>query len=322
MIEGSSIMVTGGTGSFAHAFVARILKENPRRLVIYSRGEHAQEEMAREFQHPSLRFFIGDVRDLPRLEMAMRDIEVVIHAAALKIVPSAEYNPIEAIRTNIIGAQNVIKAAIAVGAKKVLALSTDKAVNPTNLYGATKLCAERLFLAAHNLGGADSPVFGIVRYGNVVGSRGSVVPFFQRLAEQGCALPITHPEMTRFIITMEQAIDFVLNSLRTMQGNEVFIPRIPSIKIMDLAKAVWGNYQTSSCPIEVVGIRPGEKLHEVLLSVDEAHKAIQLPSQFIIEGNLQKLAFGTAGAGLPEGFSYTSDNNNEWLSAEKFRGMI
>src|SRR5215470_17496499 len=199
MIEGASIFITGGTGSFARAFVARILKENPRRLVLYSRGEHAQEEMAREFQHPSLRFNIGDVRDLPRLEMTMRGCDIIIHAAALKIVPSCEYNPIEAVSTNVIGAQNVIRASIAIRAKKVLALSTDKCVSPTNLYGATKLCAERLFTAAHNLGGESGPVFSIVRYGNVLGSRGSVVPFFEKLAEQGNTLPVTHPAMTRFI---------------------------------------------------------------------------------------------------------------------------
>ena len=313
MTKDASILVTGGTGSFAKAFVKRVLKDSPRRLVVYSRGEHAQEEMAREFQHPSLRFFIGDVRELARLEMAMRDIDVVIHAAALKIVPTAEYNPMEAIRTNVVGAQNVIQAAIARGVKKVIALSTDKAVNPTNLYGATKLCAERLFTAAHALGGVGGPKFSICRYGNVLSSRGSVVPYFEKLACEGCALPITHPQMTRFIITMPQAVDFVLQSLESMKGSEVFVPRIPSIKIMDLAKAVWGKYQTNSCPIEVVGVRPGEKLHEVLLSEDEAPKTTQLTTQYVINGS---------GSGLPQGFSYRSDNNTEWLSVAQFREMI
>lgn len=313
MIEGASIFVSGGTGSFARAFVARILKENPRRLVLYSRGEHAQEEMAREFQHPSLRWFIGDVRDLDRLSMAMRDIEIVVHAAALKIVPTAEYNPFEAIQTNVIGAQNVIRAAISNKARKVVALSTDKCVNPTNLYGATKLCAERLFTSAHNLGGAGGPCFSVIRYGNVLGSRGSVVPFFTRLAKEGRTLPITHPGMTRFIITMDQAIDFVLQSMKAMTGNEIFIPRIPSIKIIDLAKAVWRIYQNGNVPMEVIGIRPGEKLHEVLLSVDEAPKTTQLATQYIINGT---------GSGLPEGFAYTSDTNTEWLSVEKFKEML
>lgn len=683
MFAGSSILITGGTGSFGRAFTKQILKEEPRRLVIYSRGEHAQEEMAREFQHPSLRFFIGDVRDQQRLEMALRDIEIVIHAAALKIVPTAEYNPMEAVQTNIVGAQNVIRATISKKASRVIALSTDKCiagssslelasgetitmrdyvisrggapvkslgrngfidgltegwhrnkiagrrlikisldppqflnngymkgtwltedhpvltphgwkiaaelragdevvtsapspnprqlslligmilgdahihrpsknypstalyfghaenqkewlelkaqalgrlvrrqpflertakngqkrqpfwmvrlhslrfvkdlyesfhpkqgkkiiahelierhfspelmaawylddgtfvtsgnarpsariathgfqqrdveevsilltnkgfpcyaykdrrtlksgeektywelrftvegaaalfafigrgvpptmryklpknapsydmsfwalgvcdpylgkiaapeekngdthdvycidvskthnfcvggivvhncVNPTNLYGATKLCAERLFAAAHNLGGDSGPLFSVVRYGNVVSSRGSVVPYFTKLAELGNALPITHPAMTRFIITLPQAVDFVVKCLHAMRGNEIFIPRIPSIKIIDLAKAVWSKYQTSTCPVEIVGIRPGEKLHEVLLSVDEAPKTTQLPSMFIINGT---------GSGLPEGFSYTSDNNSEWLSTEQFKRMI
>jgi len=320
VIEGASIFVTGGTGSFAQAFVARILKENPRRLVLYSRGEHAQEEMARKFQHPSLRFNIGDVRDLSRLEMTMRGCEIIIHAAALKIVPTAEYNPIEAVSTNVIGAQNVIRAAISVKAKRVLALSTDKAVNPTNLYGATKLCAERLFTAAHNLGGDSGPLFSIVRYGNVLGSRGSVVPFFQKLADEGCTIPITHGDMTRFIITMPQAIDFVLESLKNMQGDEIFIPRIPSIKIFDLAKAVWAKYRTTMCPIEIVGVRPGEKLHEVLLSVDEAPRSIQLDGGFLI--NPVPLHDRGRLCLLPDGFSYTSDNNPDWLTVEKFKEMI
>lgn len=269
--------------------------------------------MAREFQHPSLRFFIGDVRDGARLEMAMRDIDIVIHSAALKIVPTAEYNPIEAVQTNVIGAQNVIRAAISQKAKRVIALSTDKCCNPTNLYGATKLCAERLFSAAHNLGGSGGPLFSVVRYGNVVGSRGSVVPYFAKLAAAGNTLPITHPGMTRFIITLPQAVEFVLKCLHLMKGNEIFIPRIPSIKIMDLAKAVWAEYQTDTCQVEIVGIRPGEKLHEVLLSVDEAPKCTQLPSMFVINGT---------GSGLPEGYSYTSDNNSEWLSAHQFRELL
>lgn len=321
MINGASIMVTGGTGSFARAFVARVLKDNPRRLVLYSRGEHAQEEMAREFQHPSLRFFIGDVRDVERLTMAMRDIEIVVHTAALKIVPTLEYNPIEAIRTNIIGAQNVILAAMVNKVRKVLALSTDKAVNATNLYGSTKHCAECLFTSAHSMGGSGGPLFSVVRYGNVVGSRGSVVPRFEKLAEQGCALPITDQRMTRFIITMDQAVNFVLGCLINMRGEEIFIPRIPSIKIMDLAKAVWSKHHPGlddarhTCQIEETGVRPGEKLHEVLLSTDEAPRTTQLAGHFIIKANGK-------GGGLPDGFSYTSDNNSDWLSVGQFREMI
>ncbi len=313
MIKDASILITGGTGSFARAFVKRILPESPRRLVIYSRGEHAQEEMAREFQHPSLRFFIGDVRDLSRLEMAMRDIEIVIHAAALKIVPIAEYNPIEAIQTNVVGAQNVIRAAISAKVKRVIAISTDKCVNPTNLYGATKLCAERLFMAAPNLGGDSGPLFSVVRYGNVLGSRGSVAPLFERLAVEGNSLPITHMEMTRFIITMDQAVTYVLRCLNNMKGREIFIPRIPSIKIADLAIGVWSKYQTSMCPVEVVGVRPGEKLHEVLLSEDEAPKSTSYPDQFIIDGK---------GNFTLEGFSYASNTNDEWLTPEQLREMI
>ncbi len=315
MIKDSSILITGGTGSFARAFVKRILPENPRRLVIYSRGEHAQEEMAREFQHPSLRFNIGDVRDLSRLNLAMRGIEIVIHAAALKIVPTCEYNPDEAVETNINGARNVRSAAISNKVQKVLALSTDKCVSPTNLYGATKLCAERLFVTAHHLGGADGPLFSVVRYGNVLGSRGSVVPYFERLAKEGNSLPITHMDMTRFIITMDQAVTYVLRCLENMKGKEVFIPRIPSIKIADLAIGVWSKYQTSICPVEVVGKRPGEKLHEVLLSEDEAPDTTPKPHQFIINGP-------EINNRLSEGFSYTSDSNNEWLTPEQLREMI
>ncbi len=313
-MKDASIMVTGGTGSFGRAFAKRVLKDNPRRLVIYSRGEHAQEEMARELQHPALRFFIGDVRDRTRLEMAMQGIDYVIHAAALKVVPICEYNPEEAVKTNIDGARNVRDSAISVKAKKVLALSTDKCVNPTNLYGATKLCAERLFITARNLSGESGPRFSVVRYGNVLGSRGSVVPFFDKLARNGNALPITSAKMTRFIITMDRAVQFVCKSLFAMTGEEIFVPRIPSIRIMDLARAVWSKYQTSECQFEIVGVRPGEKLHEVLISPDEASKTLDFFSEFIIEAHMEE--------GMPEGFSYTSDNNTEWLTADAFKEMI
>lgn len=311
-MKGARILVTGATGSFGRAFVKRVLQESPSRLVIFSRGEHAQEEMARECVHPSLRFFIGDVRDGDRLEMAMRDIDIVVHAAALKVVPTCEYNPQEAIQTNVTGAQNVINGAIRAGIKKVVAVSTDKAVNPTNLYGATKLCAERLFLAAGALGGDGGPLFSVVRYGNVLGSRGSVVPYFGTLASQGKPLPITDERMTRFIITLPQAVEFVVDCLAEMKGREIFVPRIPSIKILDLAQAVWDKHCEGAVRYKVSGIRPGEKLHEVLISEDEApNTVLTQDNKFIIGGD------GWRGCE-----PYRSDTNPDGLSVEQFRGMI
>lgn len=316
-MKDARILITGGTGSFGQAFARRILQENPKRLVIFSRGEHAQETMAREFQDPCLRFFIGDVRDDLRLAMAMRNVDIVIHAAALKVVPTCEYNPQEAIRTNVIGAENVIRAAIAVGVKKVVAISTDKAVAPANLYGATKLCGERLFLSAHNLAGDGGPLFSVIRYGNVLGSRGSVVPLFEDFAKRGLPLPITDERMTRFIITLPQAIEFVRNCLQTMKGNEIFVPKIPSIRIMVLAEAIQQKYKMMNSETEIVGIRPGEKIHEVLISADEAPNAVSLKNGFIInwQGRYPK------GREILMG-PYTSNTNSEWLSVEQFRDMI
>jgi UDP-N-acetylglucosamine 4,6-dehydratase len=312
MIKNSSILITGGTGSFAKAFVKRVLPDNPRRLVIFSRDEQKQEAMAREFDHPSLRWFIGDIRDLGRLTMAMRDIDYVIHAAALKIVPTAEYNPTECIATNVIGAENVMKAAIHVGVKQVVALSTDKAVNPVNLYGASKLAAEKIFMAAHSLAGDGGPQFSVVRYGNVVGSRGSVIPLFKQLATSGRDLPITHPEMTRFWISLDQAVEFVLMSMGIARGQDIFIPKIPSMKIMDLAMALAPNQRRV-----ITGIRPGEKLHEVLLMADESRFAIEQDDCYVITPNRKGMVNN-----LPERFSYTSDTNQHWLNVERLREMI
>lgn len=265
----NTVLITGGTGSFGQAYVERALSgDHWKRIIVYSRGEHLQEEMARRFNDERLRFFIGDVRDLPRLEMAMRGVHTVIHAAALKIVPTCEYNPFEAINTNILGAQNVVRAAINEGVKQVVALSTDKACHPVNLYGATKLAAEKLFIASNALS-AGNTTFSVVRYGNVVRSRGSVIPFFEKLVAEGVEkLPITHPEMTRFWITLPEAV-YMVDMARRHGGGNVFIPHIPSFKVVDLAKAMGKDY-------EIIGIRPGEKLHETLITADEAPTAVSI----------------------------------------------
>ena len=311
-LGGASILLTGGSGSFGHAFVRRVLRENPKRIVIYSRGEHLQEQMEREFQHESLRFFIGDVRDQARLEAAMRDIDVVVHAAAMKVVPKCEYDPIEAIRTNIIGAENVVRSAIKAKIQKVVALSTDKACSPCNLYGATKLAAEKLFMAAHHLGGSGGPMFGIVRYGNIMGSRGSVVPLFQRLAAEGKPLPITDPRMSRFAYTLEQAVELVLETLQWhMLGSEIVVPKIPSMLITDLAKAI-----APELPHEIVGIRPGEKLHETLLTEDETRFTGEWTTKYIIAPRYE--GRGT----FPENWRYNSGTNTDWLSVEQLRRLL
>jgi UDP-N-acetylglucosamine 4,6-dehydratase len=278
LFKGKSILVTGGTGSFGRKFAEIILKRyQPERLIIFSRDEFKQSEMAQAFSynhHPPIRYFVGDVRDKERLYRAFHNVDYVIHAAALKQVPAAEYNPFEAVKTNILGAQNVINAAIDQGVKKILALSTDKAANPINLYGATKLCSEKLFIAGNSYVGADHCIFSVVRYGNVVGSRGSVIPFFLEQRKTG-VLPITDPRMTRFWITLEQSVEFVLNCLEWMVGGELFIPKIPSMTILDLAKAI-----APECKIRIVGMRPGEKLHEVLLPRNEARHALELPTHY------------------------------------------
>lgn len=309
MLEGSSILVTGGSGSFGRAFTRYVLKLKPKRVVIYSRGEHLQESMEQELNNEALRFFIGDIRDQQRLEMAMRGVDYVIHAAAMKVVPKCEYDPIEAVRTNIIGAENVIRSTLKSGVKKVVALSTDKACSPVNLYGATKLAAEKLFMAARNLRGQDPTIFSVCRYGNVFGSQGSVVPLFQRLAADGKPFPITDPAMTRFIITMPQAVDFVIKAMATMQGSEIFVPRIPSAYVTDIAKAI-----DPDLPHVIVGIRPGEKLHETLITEDEEHHTNVTKEGWVIQHNRL--------SGSVDRWSYNSRDNTEWLSVNDLRQMM
>lgn len=305
-----SVLITGGSGTLGTALVKKLLTTDVQRIVIYSRGEHRQETMAKELTDERLRFFIGDVRDEHRLEMAMRDVDEVIHAAALKVVPTCEYNPIEAVNTNIIGAQNVIQAALRTGVKKVITTSTDKAVNPINLYGATKLAAEKLFVAANNLSGRDGARFAVVRYGNVLGSAGSVVPYFKTLARENKSLPITHVDMTRFWITLDDAVKFVLSSLDVMKGREIFVPKLPSMKILDLAMAIHNVHH-------VVGIRPGEKIHEVLITDDEAHTTYDYHDRYIIAPEIKHEY-----CILPPGFRYGSDNNTNWLTIEQLKEMI
>lgn len=315
-LNGASILVTGATGSFGKAFVGRVLARfAPRRLVIFSRDELKQYEMAQVFspaQHPCLRYFIGDVRDQSRLDMAFHEIDCVIHAAALKHVPIAEYNPFECVQTNIIGTENVVRAALKCGVKQVITLSTDKAVSPINLYGATKLAADKITIAANHLSGNRPSRFSVVRYGNVSASRGSVLPFFQQLAESGAKdLPITDPRMTRFWITLPEAVDFVLSSLVLMQGGEIFVPKIPSLRVVDLAKAI-----APDLPHRVVGIRPGEKLHEAMVTVDDAPQTFDLGDRYVIEPDFALAArkgFKDRAQPVPEGFSYTSERNDVWL---------
>jgi UDP-N-acetylglucosamine 4,6-dehydratase len=324
-----SVLITGGSGSFGNAFIAKLLETNPDRVVVYSRDEQKQEVMARTFSDhhnaACLRFFIGDVRDCDRLSFAMHGITTVVHAAALKIVPTAEYNPTECIATNVTGAENVIKAAIRSGVKKVVALSTDKAVNPVNLYGASKLAAEKIFIAANALS-AGSTAFSVVRYGNVAGSRGSVVPLFKKLAAEGKPLPITDVRMTRFWITLDQSVDLVFYCHNNMNGREIFVPKIPSIKITDLAEAIAG----SRFWVET-GIRPGEKIHEVLVTEDESRNALSIPNVYVLyptikPGDITPVPHAAIGSGtldfLPEGFRYTSDTNTEWLDVAHLRGML
>lgn len=325
----AAVLVTGGTGSFGRAFVRRLLENDPpRRLIVFSRDEQKQETMARELQtmgsdlFDRLRFFIGDVRDASRLELAMRDVDFVIHAAALKIVPTAEYNPFECILTNVHGAENVVKAALRAGVKKVVALSTDKAANPINLYGASKLAADKIMVAANNLSGADGARFAVVRYGNVIGSRGSVVPLFVDLVKGGAkTLPITDPRMTRFWITLEQGVAFVLSSLAMTRGGEIFVPKIPTMRISDLARTIAPNIEH-----QTIGIRPGEKLHEVMITEDDARMTIELDDRYVICPPLRNWNdahlrdFGSRP--VKEGFRYSSDCNTEWLDADGFARLI
>jgi UDP-N-acetylglucosamine 4,6-dehydratase/5-epimerase len=326
LLDNARIMITGGTGSFGQAFVRRIVElGHPARVVIYSRDELKQYDMEQTFSPEiadRLRFFIGDVRDLPRLEMAMRDIEYVIHAAALKQVPAAEYNPFECLHTNVMGAENVVHAAIRSGVKKVIALSTDKASNPINLYGASKLASDKIFVAANHLSGSTNVRFSVVRYGNVVGSRGSVVPLFRRLIEtKAKSLPITDERMTRFWITLRSGVDFVLSCLDWMRGGEMFVPKIPSMRIIDVARAMAPHLSH-----HIIGIRPGEKLHETMISEDDARNTVEMDDRYIIEPAFawwdRKTFDNGSVTRVAEGFRYSSDSNSEWLSADQLNCML
>jgi UDP-N-acetylglucosamine 4,6-dehydratase len=325
MFDGKAILVTGGTGSFGQKFIETVLdRYAPQRLIVFSRDELKQSEMARRFDpktYRSLRYFVGDVRDRERLYRALDGVDYVVHAAALKQVPSCEYNPLEAIKTNVLGAANVIDAAIDRGVQRVIALSTDKAACPINLYGATKLCADKLFVSANNYAGQHPTRFSVVRYGNVVGSRGSVVPLFLAMREQG-VLPVTDARMTRFWITLEQGVDFVLQNFQRMRGGEIFIPKIPSMRLVDLARAI-----APACRIENVGIRPGEKLHETMLSEDDARYAVEYDDYYAVLPNPETAVFHRdalpdGGQPCPENFAYSSHTNSRWLSVEELRRMV
>ncbi|PZT48734.1 UDP-N-acetylglucosamine 4,6-dehydratase (inverting) [Helicobacter valdiviensis] len=327
MFDGKSILITGGTGSFGKCYTKTLLERyKPKRIVIFSRDELKQYEMAQIYNAPCMRYFLGDVRDEARLKEACNGIDYIIHAAALKQVPAAEYNPTECIKTNIYGAQNVISAALANGVCKVIALSTDKAANPINLYGATKLASDKLFVAANNMTGSRKTRFSVVRYGNVIGSRGSVVPFFLKLIKEGAKeLPITDKEMTRFMITLEQGVNFVLKNFERMVGGETFVPKIPSMKITDLALALAPNLAH-----KLVGIRPGEKIHEVMCPSDDSHITYEFSDHFVIAPTIQfnfvtdfsKNALGEVGKLVERGFEYNSGSNKEWLSKEEFLELI
>jgi UDP-N-acetylglucosamine 4,6-dehydratase len=327
MLNDKSILITGGTGSFGRQFVRTALKGyKPRRLVIYSRDELKQFEMQQVLNAPCMRYFIGDVRDRDRLVQAMRGIDIVIHAAALKQVPAAEYNPMECVKTNVHGAENVIAAAIANEVEQVIALSTDKAANPINLYGATKLVSDKLFMAANNLAGGHRTRFAVVRYGNVVGSRGSVVPVFRKLVAEGArTLPITDGRMTRFWITLEQGVEFVLHNLQRMHGGEIFVPKIPSARITDLAKAI-----APELPTDLIGIRPGEKLHEIMCPRDDSHLTLEFRDHYVIRPTIlfsvpvdhTRNVLGETGKPVAEGFEYNSGTNRHFLSVDELKRLL
>ncbi|MEH6663760.1 MAG: UDP-N-acetylglucosamine 4,6-dehydratase (inverting) [Brevundimonas sp.] len=323
MFDDKSILITGGSGSFGKMYVRTILERyKPRRLIVYSRDELKQFEMHQSFNAPCMRYFLGDVRDRDRLIQAMRDVDFVIHAAAMKQVPAAEYNPTECIRTNIHGAENVIHAALANDVTQVMALSTDKAANPINLYGATKLASDKLFVAANNMAGSHRTSFGVVRYGNVVGSRGSVVPFFDKLMKEGAAsLPITDPRMTRFWISLQQGVDFVLKNFQRMHGGEIFVPKIPSVRVVDLATAMAPNLEQ-----HVIGIRPGEKLHEIMCPADDSHLTIEFDDHYVISptirfhrGDIDYAVnrLGEKGTPVEQGFEYNSGSNDVFLTPDE-----
>lgn len=323
MLNNKSILITGGTGSFGNKFTETLIRQyKPRKIVIFSRDELKQFEMSQKFNQECMRYFIGDVRDKERLTMAMNGIDFVIHAAALKQVPAAEYNPTECIRTNISGAENVIHAALQNDVEKVIALSTDKAANPINLYGATKLCSDKLFVAANNFAGTKRTIFSVVRYGNVVGSRGSVVPFFQKLIDEKTDhIPVTDEKMTRFWITLQEGVDFVIKNFHRMSGGEIYVPKIPSVKITDLASAM-----APDIPQKIIGIRPGEKLHEIMCPADDSHLTVEFEDHYII---LPSITFrgkkvdktqnklGEKGKHVTQGFEYNSGTNPHFLSKDE-----
>jgi UDP-N-acetylglucosamine 4,6-dehydratase len=324
-LDNATILVTGGTGSFGKGFIKTILKRyRPRKTIVFSRDELKQGDMAEEFpgsENPSIRFFIGDVRDKDRLESAMKDVDFVIHAAALKQVPTAEYNPIECIKTNIMGAENLVQSAIRSGVKKVIALSTDKAANPINLYGASKLASDKIFVAANSLSSFGETKFSVVRYGNVIGSRGSVVPLFKKLYNNKAeSIPITDERMTRFWVTIEQGVDFVLSSLEMMQGGEIYIPKIPSMRMIDLADAI-----APGIAKKVIGIRPGEKLHEVMITEDDASNTLEYSDRYMIQPAFdfwgRKPVPGTDAKPVEDRFIYSSETNKETLSTRLFREL-
>lgn len=327
MLNGKNILITGGTGSFGKQFTKTILaRYKPNKIIIYSRDELKQYEMAQKYNDKCMRYFIGDVRDKDRLIKAMSGVDYVVHAAALKHVPIAEYNPMECIKTNINGAQNVIDAALACGIQKVIALSTDKAANPINLYGATKLASDKLFVAANNITG-DKPIsFAVVRYGNVMGSRGSVIPFFEKLIREGAReLPITDERMSRFWITLQEGVDFVLKNFERMHGGEIFVPKIPSMNVIDVARTIAPTLKHT-----IVGIRPGEKMHEVMCPEDDSHLTIEFDDHFVIQPTIQFShkpnyhinALGEKGSSVPYGFAYRSDNNTDWLTPDALLAKI
>ena len=323
MFNNKSILVTGGTGSFGREFTEVILeKYKPRRMIIFSRDELKQFDMSQKFNSTEMRYFIGDVRDKDRVRQAMRDVDYVVHAAALKQVPAAEYNPMECIKTNIHGAENIISAAIECGVDKVIALSTDKAVNPINLYGATKLASDKLFVAANNIAGGHNTRFAVVRYGNVIGSRGSVLPFFKKLIDEGVTeLPITDVRMTRFWLSLEEGVEFVIKSFSRMQQGEIFVPKIPSIKIIDLAESLSPGIKT-----KIIGVRPGEKIHEIMCPEDEAYRTIEFEDHYVITPSITFFAdkidytknpLGEKGKLSPENFAYDSGTNPDFLSVSE-----
>jgi UDP-N-acetylglucosamine 4,6-dehydratase len=326
MFNDKSILITGGTGSFGKKFIKTVLaRYKPRRLIVYSRDELKQFEMQQEFDSSAMRYFIGDVRDSQRLVQAMRGVDFVVHAAALKQVPAAEYNPMECIKTNIHGAENVINAALENNIEKVIALSTDKAANPINLYGATKLVSDKLFVAANNIAGGQQTRFAVVRYGNVVGSRGSVVPFCKKLIDEGAKeLPITDSRMTRFWITLQEGVDLVFKSFERMYGGEIFVPKIPSARMTDLAAAMAPNL-----PTKIIGIRPGEKLHEIMCPADNAHQTLEFADHYVIcpaitftvQSDYKTDALGGKGRPVAEAFEYSSGTNPNFLTIEELREL-